>query len=292
MLLDRPFSEVLRSGRPDFPFCLCWANENWTKSWDGMHKDILMTQDYNASDRIEHINWLCKAFKDPRYIKVNNKPLFLIYRTDNISDLSERIRDWRRIVQEHGFDDIYLCSVRSNFDQVDEKAVIATGFDAIVEFQPYYQDFPGRSLSVIFKLAVANRYNKIISRLGLQSYFPLMNENNIYSYNKLADRAMIKPHPDGYKKFPCVTPSWDNSARKRRANIIQNNDPLQFRAWLLNAFTRADKYDDDEKIVFINAWNEWAEGCHLEPDIKNGRKFLEAINKAIETHRSAAGPNE
>ncbi len=285
MLLDRPFNEVLKSGKPDFPFCLCWANENWTRSWDGMHQDILMAQDYNARDRIEHIHWLCNAFKDSRYIKVNNRPLFLIYRTDNIPDLPERIRDWRKIVREHGFDDIYLCSVRSNFDQMDERAVIAAGFDAIVEFQPYYKDLPGRSLSVFLKLAFTNSYNKIISGLGLQSYLPLMNENNIYSYKKLADKAMAKPHPDGYKKFPCVTPSWDNSARKRRANIVQNDDPLQFGEWLLNAFTRSEKYGEDEKIVFINAWNEWAEGCHLEPDVKNGRKFLSAIKDARTTYK-------
>jgi lipopolysaccharide biosynthesis protein len=286
MLLEKPFNEVLQSGKPDFPFCLCWANENWTRAWGGLDKDVLMKQDYNAKDRIEHIQWLCRAFKDQRYIKINGKPLLLIYRTDNIPDLKDRIRDWRSIAKEHGFDDIFLCSVRSNFDQMDEKTVIATGFNAIVEFQPYYKDLPRRSLPVFFKLAFANRYNKIVSGLGLQSFLPLLNENSIYSYKKLAERAMAKPHPNTYIKFPCVTPSWDNSARKRMASIIQNDDPVKFREWLLNAFKKADKYDDDEKIVFINAWNEWAEGCHLEPDVKNGRKFLSAVRDALARYKA------
>lgn len=291
MLLERPFNEVLHSGKPDFPFCLCWANENWTRTWDGLQNDILMKQDYNADDRIEHIHWLCKAFKDPRYIKVNNRPLFLIYRTDNISDLKERIHDWRRIVKEHGFDDIYLCSVRSNFDQMDEEAVIATGFDAIVEFQPYYKDFPKRSLRVLLKLVFNHYLNKTIIRLNLQSIIPCLHESNILSYGKLADKAMKNSHPDNYRKFPCVTPSWDNSPRRtnanRIANIIQNDDPQKLSEWLLNSFKKVENYNDDEKIVFINAWNEWAEGCHLEPDLKNGKRFLEAINKAIRSRTSS-----
>jgi len=290
MLLERPFNEVLQSGKPDFPFCLCWANENWTRTWDGLQKDVLMGQDYNDRDRIEHIHWLCKAFKDPRYIKVNNRPLFLIYRTDNISDLRERIRDWRKIVKEHGFDDIYLCSVRSNFDQMDEKSVMATGFDALVEFQPYYKDFPRRSLWVLLKLGINHYLNKAIIGLNLESVIPLLNENNILNYGKLAEKAMNNRHPVDYVKFPCVTPSWDNSARRtsanRIANIIQNDDPQKLSEWLLSAFKRVENYGDDEKIVFINAWNEWAEGCHLEPDIKNGKKYLEAVKKAIKSYKS------
>lgn len=280
MLLERPFNEVLQSGKPDFPFCLCWANENWTRAWGGLDKEILMKQEYGTADRIEHIRWLCKAFEDPRYIRVNRKPLLLIYRTDNISDLPERISDWRRVTREHGFPGLYLCSVRSNFNQMEERDAIGAGFDAVVEFQPYFKDLPKRSLSVFLKLALRNRYNKIVSGLGLQSRFPLVNENNIYSYNKLADRAMARPHPSDYVKFPCVTPSWDNSARRRAANIIQNDNPEKFKEWLIHAFGRAQKYDGDEKIVFINAWNEWAEGCHLEPDVRNGKKFLSAIKNA------------
>jgi lipopolysaccharide biosynthesis protein len=284
MLLDRPFNEVLRSGKPDFPFCLCWANESWTRAWDGLEKEILIKQEYGARDRIEHIQWLCKAFKDPRYIKVNNKPLLLIYRTDAIPDLKERIQDWRRSVKEHGFSDLYLCAVKSNFSQMSEPEMIKTGFDAVVEFQPHSKDFPRRSPWVLLKLAFNHYINKIITGLNLQSSVPLLNENNILSYGKLTANAMAVPHPSDYIKFPCVTPTWDNSARKNVAQIIQNDNPDQFSDWILNALRRVEKYGDDEKIVFINAWNEWAEGCHLEPDVKNGRKFLEAVRYALKTH--------
>ncbi len=290
LLLDRPFNEVLQSGKPDFPFCLCWANESWTRAWDGLEKEILIKQEYGARDRIEHIHWLCKAFKDPRYIKVNNRPLLLIYRTDTIPDLKERIHDWRRVAKEQGFNDLYLCAVRSNFSQMSEPSMIEAGFDAIVEFQPFSKNFPRRSLRVLFKLAVNHYINKMITGLNLRLRIPLLNENNILCYGKLADKAMAIPHPSDHRKFPCVTPSWDNSARKNIAQIIQNDDPRKFSDWILNAFQRVEKYDEDEKIIFINAWNEWAEGCHLEPDVKNGRRFLEAVRQAIDIHKTAAGP--
>jgi len=281
MLLERPFNEVLQSGRPDFPFCLCWANENWTRVWDGSDKHTLIQQDYNQEDRITHIKWLCMAFKDPRYIKIGNKPLMLIYRTDNITDLQDRIREWRTYVKEHGFDDIYLCAVRSNFVQAEETDLIRLGFNAIVEFQPYYKDFPKRSMSAYVKLVIRHCYNYLITKYHMQSFLPLLNENNIYSYAKLVSVVMNKPQPDSFIKFPCATPSWDNSARKRKAFIIQNDDPLKFQEWLESALRKADAYQDEEKIVFLNAWNEWAEGCHLEPDIRNGKRFLEAVKNAL-----------
>jgi lipopolysaccharide biosynthesis protein len=292
MLLDKPFNEVLQSGKPDFPFCLCWANENWTKAWDGLEKEVLIKQDYNAEDRGNHINWLCKAFKDPRYIKVKNKPLLLIYRTDNIPDLKERINDWREITRKNGFDDLYLCSVRSNFNQMNESDIIKAGFDAVVGFQPFREDLPKFSFSILARLVINDSYNKLVTWLRLQSHLPLVNVNGIHDYNKLADTAMGRTHPVNYIKFPCVTPSWDNSARKRVASIIQNNEPHKFIEWLLHAFTRVEKYSDDEQIVFINAWNEWAEGCHLEPDLKNGRMFLEAVKTAVDIHNQTRRKKE
>jgi len=284
MLLERPFNEVLESGRPDFPFCLCWANENWTRTWDGMDKHILIQQDYNQEDRISHIKWLCRAFEDRRYIKINNKPLLLIYRTDNITDLQDRIRDWRTYVKEYGFDDIYICAVQSNFVQVEDSDLINLGFNAVVEFQPYYKDFPKLSISAYLKLAVRYNYNKLLMKLHMQSFLPLLNENSIYSYANLVSAVTNKRHPLSFIKFPCVTPSWDNSARRRQATIIQNNDPDKFQQWLESALSRVNAYQDEEKIVFINAWNEWAEGCHLEPDIRNGRRFLEAVKKALRNY--------
>ncbi len=285
ILLGRPFNEVLQSGKPNFPFCLCWANENWTRAWDGLEKEVLMKQDYNVYDRINHIKWLCDAFKDPRYIKVKNKPLLLIYRTDNISDLKERIIDWRNITKDSGFDDLYLCAVRSNFNQMSELEIIKTGFDAVVEFQPSHEDLPKHySLSVLARILINKSFNRLISWLGLQPYIPLAYINHIHNYNKLADNAIKKNHPVDYIKLPCVTPSWDNSARRLEAMIIQNNEPQKFTEWLLSAFKRVANYDADEQVVFINAWNEWAEGCHLEPDLRNGRIFLEAIKNAVDIH--------
>ncbi len=281
MLLERPFEEVLQSGKPNFPFCLCWANESWTKAWDGRDSDILMKQSYTAEDRIEHINWLCSAFKDPRYIRIDDKPLFLIYRTDTITDLKQRIADWRKIAKENGFAGLYLCSVRSNFEQAGEKELIEMGFDAIVDFAPNVKFLPRMSLYARSKLIISTLINKLIRILKLEPSIRLLNENAVYSYRKLVERTTNQHPPDDYVKFPCVAPSWDNSARRRTAIIIQNDDPKVFGKWLENAFEKVANYREEEKIVFVNAWNEWAEGCHLEPDERHGRIFLEAIKKTV-----------
>ncbi len=281
MLLERPFNEVLRSGKPDFPFCLCWANENWTRRWDGLEEEILIDQHYNKTDRINHITWLCNAFRDARYIKVNNKPLLLIYRTDTVPDLKERISDWRRVARENGFEDLYLCAVRSNFPSIDPEQSIACGVDAIVEFQPYQKDLPGYAPLVKLQLSVGWRINKLIQKLNLEPYISPVNLNCIYNYAKLADKAMRNDHPQNYVQFPCVTPSWDNTPRRKTSLIIQNDDPRVYKRWLLHAMKRVENYSRDEQIVFINAWNEWGEGCHLEPDLRNGKMFLESTKDAV-----------
>jgi len=276
--LDLPLNEVLNSGKPDFPFCLCWANEKWTRAWEAHEKGVLIRQEYSESDRIEHINWLCNVFKDNRYILVDGKPLLLIYRIDEITDLKERISDWRKIAKNHGFSDLYICFVR-NYENIAIEKILDFGFDAMAEHQPEERSLPRRSFYSLFLLSISRILNKIIKLLSIESYFRLVNENRIFSYSKMVKKSILSPHPKNFKKFPSVFPSWDNSARKRIATIIQNDDEEIYSKWLEAACTKVDKYSESEQIVFINAWNEWAEGCHLEPDLRNGKKFLEATAK-------------
>jgi len=278
MLLERPFNEVLSSGEPDFPFCLCWANENWTRAWDGLDRQILIQQQYASEDSRQHIEWLIRAFYDVRYIKINNCPLLLIYRFDQIPNLENLIECWRGETKAAGLSDLYLCAVKTGFVQKTDEEILNLGFDGVVDFQPNRFDFPpARGIrSRLFRCARQVLSEAIYQRIKLS-----VSANNIVDYRGMVEGIMSKKWPSHYRKFPCVFPSWDNSARRKSATIIQNDDPSIYGRWLKKSIDNVQTYPDSEKIVFINAWNEWAEGCHLEPDLKYGHKFLQETYAAL-----------
>jgi len=280
LLLERPFNEVLHSGKPDFPFCLCWANENWTRTWDGMDREVLMEQKYDEYDPIQHIEWIGKAFADKRYIRINGKPLFLVYRADDIPNIRQVIGIWRSKIEEKGYPGIYLCFVKNFKNRLSDREAIELGFDAVVDFQPNPMDYPACNVLNFLRYIVPRIFNQIIWKLKLEHVIPLLRVISVYNYQLLARNAMRKPKSDS-RSLPCVTPGWDNTPRKKvGATVIQNNDADIYREWLENALSMVKNYPEDERIVFLNAWNEWAEGCHLEPDVKNGRKFLGATRAA------------
>lgn len=263
-LLHQVFDEVLSSGKPDFPFCLCWANENWTRVWDGGDKKILMEQQYSPEDDLEHITWLIHAFKDARYIKIEGRPLLLVYRTSNLPDAGKISSIWREEVKRAGLPDLYLCTVESFASE--HKDPRYSGFNAAVEFQPDW------------------------SRLG--------NENgglpglHVFDYRETTERMISKSRP-GYTRFPCVTPCWDNSPRRGRDGyIFHGSRPVYYEKWLRNAVSSVRNNIPGERIVFINAWNEWAEGNHLEPDQKHGHAYLSATKRALTVSSERAGHNE
>ncbi|MBN1626772.1 MAG: glycoside hydrolase family 99-like domain-containing protein, partial [Deltaproteobacteria bacterium] len=253
MLLDYPLQEVLKSGEPDFPFCLCWANENWTRAWDGRHGEILIQQNYSEEDDRNHIRWLLNIFKDTRYIRINNKPLMLIYLAKNIPDAARTVNIWREEAKKVG-ENLYLCKVESApWEYGDPRS---QGFDACVEFQPDWG-----------KLGDPNRR--------------LDNGHLVFDYEDVVEKMISKPIPP-YKRFPCVTPMWDNSPRRRQSAVIfDKSTPDLYQKWLSTIIGTIDDYNLDENIIFINAWNEWAEGNHLEPDKKNERAYLNATKNAL-----------
>ena len=281
LLLERPLNEVLKSGRPDFPFCLCWANENWTRAWDGREREILISQRYDLASAGDHVRWLTRAFLDRRYIRIGDRPLILIYRTDILSDPKRVLEIWREVARREGIPDLYITAVRSNFAQVSEPELISIGFDAVVEFQPFVQDIPPLSLAQGCSIFIKRCCKKLLALIGLEQAAGSLRICMRYSYAQLVRRAMSREHPKSHIRFPCVTPGWDNSARRREPTVIQNDDDALYGTWLRSAVRRVRDYSADEQIVFINAWNEWAEGCHLEPDLRNGRRFLEATRRAL-----------
>lgn len=272
-LLERPFEEVLESGRPDLPFCLCWANENWTRRWDGLEQSVLLRQSYDEDDDHRHGRWLARAFADERYIRVDGRPLFLVYRATAMDDARRTTRIWRDEARRAGIGEIFLCRVESFSDERTDPA--ALGFDAAVEFAPDW-------------VALRRGWRRVPSagarRLGLARSG--LADHEVHDYRYLARRMLAKPDP-GYLRFPCVTPGWDNSARRSRgAVVVRGSTPEQYGRWLGAAARRAPRLPGGDSLVFVNAWNEWGEGCHLEPCERWGRSYLEAHGDVMASIRA------
>ncbi|HTQ99715.1 MAG TPA: glycoside hydrolase family 99-like domain-containing protein [Candidatus Acidoferrum sp.] len=257
-LLERPLHDMLASGKPDLPFCVCWANENWTRRWDGLESEVLMAQQYSPASYLAFIEDLLPVLADRRYIRVNGKPLLLIYRANQIPDLPQAIQLWRNRCKQAGFADVYLAAVES-FDGISEHT--RHYFDAIVEFPPhnYSINAPQRPA-------------------GLSADFA----GELFDY-ELTIANYLARTDIGRQHIRTAMPSWDNTARRQHtAHIYLNTSPRAYSRWLdaLVKETKALK-QGDERIVFVNAWNEWAEGNHLEPDLKYGLEYLEATRAAL-----------
>lgn len=270
-LMQRPLDEVLASGRPDFPFMLCWANENWTRAWDGGEREVLIRQEYSeADDRIHIRHLLDGAFRDPRYIRVEGKPVFAVYRSQLFPHIRRTIEVWREEAAERGVQ-LYLCRVES-FDTAGREWLDA-GFDAAIEFQP----FTPQMTEFWNRRAWTKR-----AMYHLRKLWGDRRRMRRVSYDDYVRCSLAWPRPD-YKLYPSVVPSWDNTARRRsRMFLFDDAAPAKYGRWLDEVLRRFEPYGPEEDFVFVNAWNEWAEGNHLEPDLKWGLQYLEATKRAID----------
>jgi len=273
-LLDRPFREVLESGSPDFPFCLCWANEDWTRAWDGESGAILVRQEYSPEDDVAHLRALLPAFADPRYVRVDGKPLFLVYKSSLLPDPARATDRWREEAQRSGIGELYLCCVDINRPRVDPTP---SGFDAAVEFQPDFADL-GQALR---RSAAARAIRRL--QLTNQAY----RRHRIFDYATIVERMTTRPAP-GYKRFPAVNPSWDNTARRRRQGIVlRDATPELYGQWLRAALDGFVPFGPGEDLLFLVAWNEWGEGNHLEPCRRWGHAYLEETRAALDADARA-----
>lgn len=267
-LLDRPFAEVLGSGEPDFPFALCWANEDWTRAWDGASGQVLLHQEYSAADDREHVRHLLPAFADPRYVRVDGRPLFLVYSASRLPDPHRTTDRWREESVRAGVGDLYLCRVDHDREGGDPAAL---GFDAAVDFQPSFAEL-GPPLGRSVPARVARRLH-----LGHQAY----RRHRIYDYSTIVDRMLARP-PVPYKRFPGVSPGWDNTPRRdRQGAVFRNPRPDEYGRWLQAVVGEFTPFGPGEDLVFLNAWNEWAEGNVLEPCRRWGHGYLEATRAAL-----------
>jgi lipopolysaccharide biosynthesis protein len=283
-LLERPFNEVLNYGKPDFPFCLCWANESWTRLWDGQEQEILMAQNYDEEDDLNHIRWLAGAFRDPRYIRVHGRALFLVYRLSRLPDPERTVEIWRNEARRLGVGDIFICNVESF--AADHGLAPQYNLDGAAEFAPDHKEIPLRQEAnkLTHKLSRRPRIQRVATMLGLAQ--PWLSKHGVYSYAELMNNMLAKPNPP-YLRFPCVMPAWDNAARRQLgATIFHGSTPELYQQWLAAAAQKAKSVNKDEPIVFINAWNEWAEGNHLEPCKKWGHAYLQATRNALKNGNS------
>jgi hypothetical protein len=276
-LIERPVNEILASGQPDFPFSLCWANETWSRRWLGEEREVLLKQTYSAADHAKHARWLAAAFADPRYVCVEGRPVFLIYRPLDIPDLQASLDIYREVVSREMGRDPFLVAVDSHRPGHDFRQ---EGFDFTMNFRPQLGLIPGvaddgfqwrrwwhnRQLGVASGTLKAIDYADFVARMDA-----------------------IAPKHDQF--FPSVFVDWDNTPRRgQRGVVVTGGSPQRFHEQLTRAANAAKSREGDKQILFVNAWNEWAEGNNLEPDITQGRAYLEALRSGLRGESFAAQP--
>jgi len=259
LLLEKPLENYLNDSSLDLPFCLCWANENWSRRWDGLDSEILIAQSHSPKDDLEFIAYIAQYMRDERYIRVNGKPLLLVYRPSLLPSPEETAKRWRAWCHRNGIGDIYLAYTQS-FETVNPDRY---GFDAAIEFPPN------------------NSVPYDISRTVKPLSEPFA--CTVYDWQIFVKRSRNYQRPN-YRLYRSVCPSWDNTARrKNRGTVFVNSSPQGYQEWLTNAIvdTCEEIKVPNERLIFINAWNEWAEGAHLEPDQYFGYAYLDATRKAM-----------
>lgn len=264
-LLNQPLDDMLADSASDMPFCLCWANENWTRRWDAAEHEILIAQRYFSDDDLEFIKSIQPFFTDSRYIRLEGRPFLIVYRPQHLPDAKKTAVVWRDYCRSVGIGEIHLCAALTHGNE----DYAQFGFDSGVEFPPH-------------NAKCANAASGVPFHASFRGF--------VAEYAEIAT-SYLSRHYTGTNVFRSVFPSWDNTARTgNRATMVLGASPDNYGYWLAECIsrTRAD-FPGQDRLVFINAWNEWAEGCHLEPDRRYGHAFLEATLSAKQGRANIAG---
>ncbi|MFT4728305.1 MAG: glycosyltransferase involved in cell wall biosynthesis [Granulosicoccus sp.] len=258
-LMDKPL-DLFAESDIDQEFCIMWANENWTRRWDGREDDVLIAQDYSLEDEDDFLADTAKYMTHPRYTQVQGRPLFILYRASLIPDTAETLTRWReKWASDHGVQPI-IYMVQSYLD----RDPYALSCDGAIEFPPH---------KVSRDLKRRNREHLVFDN----DY-----EGQIRAYGDVVAKSLNEPAPD-YPLIKTVSPSWDNDARREGNGVtLQGSTPTAYREWLTGAVDFAINHPvDKEPLVFINAWNEWAEAAYLEPDVHYGHAYLNATYRVL-----------
>jgi hypothetical protein len=268
--LELPFNEVVSSGEPDFPFCLCWANETWSrKFWnkDGnvIDSETLIEQEYlGKDDDILHFNTLLPAFKDKRYIRIDGKLVFVVYKPLAFQNISNFIITWNSLAKENGLNGFYFIGFTFNADKEGEQ-ILQLGFDGIDSCRlnrnriRNFSWFFRKSISVIFRTPRRIAYKKIMPTFI----------------------GKLERDYDNY--FPTIIPNWDHTPRSGvNGDLLTNSSPNLFELHCMDVLSMINKKKKDRQICFLKSWNEWGEGNYMEPDLKYGKGFIHALKKAMD----------
>ncbi len=263
-LLERPIEAYLADSSLDLPFCLMWANENWTRRWDGNDQEVLIAQTHDPAREADLADCFARHFQDPRYIRLEGRPLLFVYRADIVPDAAAAFARLRALFMErHGENPVFVLA--QSFDQLDPRPA---GFDAAVEFPPH----------------------KLTKSLPLQNAGLVLHDpgfaGQIYAYDDVVAASLAEP-PPGYALIKTAVPGWDNDVRRQGSGLVLHGaTPAAYEAWLRALVRRAAAAPVlGESLVCLNAWNEWAEGATLEPDLHFGAAFLNATGRAVTAPR-------
>jgi len=266
-LMELPLTNMLNDKRVDIPFFLMWANENWSRRWDGLENDILIAQNHSKEDSVAFIKNLSKYFLDDRYIKIDGKPVLGVYRPDLIPHMKETAEIWRKEAMNMGFTGMYIINSQS----FQNKSPEPYDFDAAVQFPPFPFNF--------------NKQNSRLKILNEKFTGPIFKYNDLVHHYIKENSTQTE-----YKLFKSTCLSWDNTARKQNGSFVFSDFKIsEYESWLNNCAINClndNKLSPDEKFIFINAWNEWAEGTHLEPDQLYGYRYLQATYDVLKNFNS------
>ena len=281
-LLEKPLEKMLNCKDVDIPFCLCWANENWTKRWDGGNNEIIVKQDYDDLDDIRlHAEYLAQFFSDKRYIYVDSKPILLIYKPELITNCKK-----------------YIYRIREEFKKLNFDVMIGFQFpDAVIfgNYEKYCDFFVEFEPSYIQKKDIKDKRN-IFQNLVHDIYFSTQFESvrHVLKKKRGVGKLQILDYDDAWKKILNHKPlsdkamagafvDWDNTPRKKNGIVYKGTTVQKFRKYYFELIKKIKK-EYKYPFVFINAWNEWGEGAYLEPDVKNQYGYLEVIKDSYENN--------
>lgn len=283
-LLEKPVEAFLQHKDIDMPFCLSWANENWSKRWDGGNGEIIAKQEYGSTNEWKaHVDYLVEFFRDSRYIRIDDKPVFIIYRPDLIPNIKKMVSFYKNEVIKRGFKGLVVMAQHPTYFVEGENREI---FDYYIEFEPAFinkidgyrkSDYIKRKIERILLNTFGDDFVTAVKKnITSKKKDKLTKCNYDESWNKILDLEV-----ESEKQIAGAFVDWDNTSRNINGLMYTGTTPIKFEKYF-SALCKKVKTDYGEKIIFINAWNEWAEGAYLEPDERYGFRYLEAVKRVLD----------
>lgn len=282
-LMEKPLEQMLKNKKIDMPFCLSWANEPWSRRWDGSENEIIMPQEYGGKEEWKkHFEYLYDFFIDERYIKINNQPIFVIYKPELITDINDMLDYWNELAKEKGIEKIQFIYQYPQFHYMEEKDDSRFSFG--IQFEPIFStgDMEYKMLNKKKKIAFLLKNTGIFARKIKNKLKKVLRikRPSTYSYDKVWKR-ILKTKPANEKMILGAFVDWDNTARRGiNAVCYKGANPEKFKEYMSELIIK-ERNEYHKGMIFINAWNEWAEGAYLEPDEKYGYKYLEAVKEVL-----------